>query len=100
MPEEETGRCARDLEEGKSPSTAAGQFVHRKTEHRRAGTHGAACAQLAVANRLSRTLPVCEGQWKVRVARGREVRGENPNFPPRRMELTAIVRTSDEYSCG
>jgi len=38
MPEQETvKRAQRDLREGKSPSTAAGEFVHEEIEHVREG---------------------------------------------------------------
>ena len=50
MPEKETIRRAqRDLKQGKSPSTAAGEFVHQEIEHVREGKHGARSPQQAVA---------------------------------------------------
>src|SRR5215813_9120696 len=55
MPEQETVRRAeRDLEEGKSPSTAAGEFVHEEIEHVREGKHGARSPQQAIAIGLSK----------------------------------------------
>jgi len=55
MPEQETVRRAeRDLEEGKSPSTAAGEFVHEEIEHVREGKHGARFPQQAIAIGLSK----------------------------------------------
>lgn len=55
MPEQGTVRRARrDLKEGKSPSTAAGEFVHKEIEHVREGTHGARSAQQATAIGLSK----------------------------------------------
>jgi hypothetical protein len=55
MPEQETVRRAqRDLKEGKSPSTAAGEFVHEEIEHVREGKHGARSPQQAIAIGLSK----------------------------------------------
>ena len=42
MPEKSTMQKAKeDLREGKSPSTAAGEFVHEEIEHARERKHGA-----------------------------------------------------------
>ncbi len=46
-------QAKKDLEEGKSPSTAAGEFVRREVEHIRQGKHGARSPQQAVAIGLS-----------------------------------------------
>jgi hypothetical protein len=55
MPEKETlERAQKDLREGKSPSTAAGEFVHEEIEHVREGKHGARSPQQAVAIGLSK----------------------------------------------
>lgn len=55
MPEKETVRRAKqDLEKGKSPSTAAGEFVHEEIEHIREGKHGARSPQQAIAIGLSK----------------------------------------------
>jgi hypothetical protein len=55
MPEKETlERAMEDLSEGKSPSTAAGEFVHEEIEHVREGKHGARSPQQAVAIGLSK----------------------------------------------
>ena len=55
MPEETTRRRAmQDLREGKSPSTAAGEFVHEEIEHIREGKHGARSPQQAIAIGLSK----------------------------------------------
>ena len=46
MPEENIKkRAMKDLREGKSPSTAAGEFVHEEIEHVREGKHGARSPQ-------------------------------------------------------
>src|SRR5260370_273891 len=55
MPEKETVEAAkRDLEEGKSPSTAAGEFVREEIDHVREGKHGARSAKQAIAIGLSK----------------------------------------------
>jgi len=47
-------RAKEDLREGKSPTTAAGEFVHEEIEHVRRGKHGARSPQQAIAIGLSR----------------------------------------------
>ena len=55
MPEKETlKRAKEDLREGKSPSTAAGEFVHEEIDHVREGKHGARSPQQAIAIGLSK----------------------------------------------
>jgi len=55
MPEPGTVRRAqRDLKEGKSPFTAAGEFVREEIEHVREGKHGARSLQQAIAIGLSK----------------------------------------------
>src|SRR2546422_10616339 len=55
MPERETiERAERDREQGKSPSTQAGEFVREEMHHIREGKHGAASAKQAIAIRLSK----------------------------------------------
>jgi hypothetical protein len=55
MPEKEViDRAREDLKEGKSPSTAAGEFVHEEIEHVREGKHGARSPQQAIAIGLSK----------------------------------------------
>jgi hypothetical protein len=49
-----TARAKEDLREGKSPSTAAGEFVHEEIEHVREGKHGARSAKQAIAIGLSK----------------------------------------------
>lgn len=54
MPSKSTVRKAKeDLREGKSPTTAAGEFVHEEIEHVRHGKHGARSPQQAIAIGLS-----------------------------------------------
>jgi hypothetical protein len=55
MPEEETlERARRDEEEGKSPSTQAGEFVREEIHHVREGKHGARSTKQAIAIGLSK----------------------------------------------
>ena len=55
MPEKTTLQKARkDLREGKSPSTAAGEFVREEIDHVREGKHGARSARQAIAIGLSK----------------------------------------------
>ena len=55
MPEKRTTqRARRKLRQGKSPSTAAGEFVREEIEHVREGKHGARSAKQAIAIGLSK----------------------------------------------
>jgi hypothetical protein len=55
MPNKSTVEAAKeDLREGKSASTAAGEFVHEEIEHVRENKHGARSPQQAIAIGLSK----------------------------------------------
>jgi Family of unknown function (DUF6496) len=55
MPEESVvERAKEDLREGKSPKTAAGEFIHEEIEHVREGKHGVRSPQQAIAIGLSK----------------------------------------------
>lgn len=55
MPEKKTLRRAReDAQQGKSPSTQAGEFVREEMDHIRDGKHGARSAKQAIAIGLSK----------------------------------------------
>jgi hypothetical protein len=55
MPEKETiERAEQDKEEGKSPTTQAGEFVQEEMHHIREGKHGARSPQQAIAIGLSK----------------------------------------------
>jgi hypothetical protein len=55
MPEKEViERARRDAQEGKAPSTQAGEFVREEFEHVRQGKHGARSPQQAIAIGLSK----------------------------------------------
>lgn len=59
MPDEKTlERARRDLREGKSPGTAAGEFVREEMHHLRDGTHGVSSPEQAIAIGLSKA---CRG---------------------------------------
>jgi hypothetical protein len=47
-------RAKKDLREGKSPTTAAGEFVREEMEHVRRGKHGARSPKQAIAIGLSK----------------------------------------------
>jgi len=55
MPEKETlERARQDAQEGKAPSTQAGEFVKEEMDHIRKGKHGARSPQQAIAIGLSK----------------------------------------------
>src|SRR5947199_8497029 len=55
MPDKATVKKAKeDLREGKSPTTAAGEFVHEEIDHVREGKHGARSTKQAIAIGLSK----------------------------------------------
>ncbi len=55
MPEKKTiARAHKDKQEGKSPSTQAGEFVREEMEHIRERVHGARSAKQAIAIGLSK----------------------------------------------
>jgi len=54
MPEKKTlERARKDKEEGKAPSTQAGEFVRQEFEHMREGKHGVRSNKQAIAIGLS-----------------------------------------------
>jgi Family of unknown function (DUF6496) len=55
MPEQETLRRAKkDRQEGKAPTTQAGEFIREEMDHIREGKHGARSAKQAIAIGLSK----------------------------------------------
>src|SRR5262249_22981198 len=86
MPEKRTIEKAReDLREGKSPSTAAGEFGHEEIEHVREGKHGVRSPKQAIAIGLSKAR-----------------RAGVPLAPPKAGTTTARTRKSAQrdYSTG
>jgi len=55
MPEKRTvDKAKQKLREGKSPTTAAGEFVHEEIQHVRKGKHGARSPEQAIAIGLAK----------------------------------------------
>jgi len=55
MPEKETlERARRDKEQGKAPTTQAGEFIREEMHHIREGKHGARSTKQAIAIGLSK----------------------------------------------
>jgi len=81
MPEKETlERAEEDKEEGKAPSTQAGEFVREEIEHVRGGKHGARSTKQAIAIGLSKARragvdlpPPKKGSKKTRKQAARDV---------------------------
>jgi hypothetical protein len=72
-------RAKKDLREGKSPTTAAGEFVHEEIEHVRRGKHGARSPKQAIAIGLSKARrsgvplpPPAKGKAKEKTRRSAE----------------------------
>ncbi|HTU36319.1 MAG TPA: hypothetical protein VMF66_21145 [Candidatus Acidoferrum sp.] len=95
MPNKSTVEKAKeDLREGKSPTTAAGEFVHEEIEHIRHGKHGARSPQQAIAIGLSKARragiplkPPPRGTVKEKTRRSAERayrKGQAHAKPPRR----------------
>lgn len=89
-------RANKDLREGKSPTTAAGEFVHEEIEHVRQGKHGARSPKQAIAIGLSQArragvplAPPARGkaQEKTRQSAERDYRkGQSGGREPRRKD--------------
>lgn len=101
MPDKETIERAReDEQEGKSPSTQAGEFVREEIHHVREGKHGARSPRQAIAIGLSKARragvklpPPKKGSASVRrKAEQDEKAGENPR---RKTSRTRSRATSD-----
>jgi hypothetical protein len=86
MPDKTTVQKARaDLRAGKSPTTAAGEFVREEIEHIREGKHGARSPEQAIAIGLSKAR-----------------RAGIPLKPPKKGQATAETRKSAkrDYEVG
>src|SRR4030095_8564616 len=82
MPEKRTVEKAKeDLREGKSPTTAAGEFVHEEMDHIREGKHGARSTKQAIAIGLSKAR-----------------RAGVPLPPPKRGQTSEATRRSAEQA--
>jgi hypothetical protein len=90
MPERETIERAReDSNEGKSPSTQAGEFVREEIHHVREGKHGARSPQQAIAIGLSKarragvTLNAPKGPASIRKKAKQDIEaGQRPRHSP------------------
>jgi hypothetical protein len=105
-------KAKRDLAEGKSPTTAAGEFVHEEMEHIREGRHGAASPQQAIAIGLAKARrsgvplpPPKKGQASARTRRSaqrdaaagrRGGRRHRPSARRRRASTNALRREGRE----
>lgn len=108
MSEEEVAeRTQRDREQGKSPSTQAGEFVREEMHHVREGKHGARSPQQAIAIGLSKARrsgvqlpPPKRGQTSARVRaqakrdtqRGHGARRREPSRTRSRATSKALAR--------
>jgi hypothetical protein len=104
MPEQEViDRAKRDEQEGKSPSTQAGEFVREEMHHVREGKHGAANTKQAVAIGLSKArragvkLPqpsaaTTSAETRKQAQRDTE-KGEEGNPAPSRTRSRAVTKT-------
>ena len=92
MPRKETiERARRDLKQGKSPTTAAGEFVREEIEHVREGKHGARSTKQAIAIGLSKARragvplrPPAKGTTSAKTRRSAErayEEGQGPRAP-------------------
>jgi hypothetical protein len=108
MPEQKTLQRARQLkQEGKSPTTQAGEFVHEEIEHVREGKHGARSTKQAIAIGLSKARragiklkPPRKGQATERTRKsaerdyraGQSVKSRKPSPRRSRATLRALKR--------
>lgn len=93
MPSKQTVKKAKKkLREGKSPKTAAGEFVHEEIEHVRRGKHGARSPRQAIAIGLSEArrsgIPVAP-------PRGERQRGEQEESEARSKKGPVVAREED-----
>src|SRR6476660_4052489 len=108
MPDERTKRRARqDKDEGKAPSTQAGEFVREEMEHIRAGKHGARSTKQAIAIGLSKARragvklpPPKRGKQRTKrqakrdLTKGRAGRRKKPSLKRSRATKRALKRES------
>ncbi len=101
MPEKRVvERARKDLREGKSPSTAAGEFVRNEIEHVRQGKHGARSAKQAIAVGLSEARragvplkPPASGKTGASTRKKAERDYEKGQRSPRTHEESSLPRT-------
>jgi hypothetical protein len=105
MPEKKTiQRARRAKQEGKAPTTQAGEFVREEIEHIREGKHGARSTKQAIAIGLSKARragvdlpPPAEGQTSERTRRSAETAyragRQGPRRPPSARRSRATLGT-------
>lgn len=109
MPEKEVmKRAERDREEGKSPSTQAGEFVREEFDHIREGKHGARSPQQAIAIGLSKArragiklAPPKRGKTSARTRKQAErdlKKGKQPRRAPSRKRSRAVEHALQKES--
>jgi uncharacterized protein DUF6496 len=111
MPEKKTVEKAKeDLREGKSASTAAGEFVHEEIDHIRQGKHGARSTKQAIAIGLSKARragvplpPPKKGRASERTRQSatrdyERGRGKQPKRKPSRRRSKATTRALERES--
>src|ERR1051326_3660730 len=106
MPDQETlERARQDRQEGKAPSTQAGEFVREEMHHIREGKHGARSAKQAIAIGLSKARragvklrPPAKGKVSEKTRRSaasayrKGQRGTRPSAKRSRSRLKALKR--------
>lgn len=97
MPEKSTIRKARrDKEEGKSPSTQAGEFVREEMHHIREGKHGARSAKQAIAIGLSKAreagVDIPDKSKGAKAGRGRSARRSGGTSATRSRATTKALK--------
>lgn len=108
MPDPSTKkRAARDLAQGKSASTAAGEFVREEMHHIREGKHGARNAKQAIAIGLSKARragvkaepgPNASKRTRKKAAQDEAHAGKPTN--PRRARASAAARKKEPRSAA
>jgi hypothetical protein len=104
MPEQATlKRAKEDLREGKSPSTAAGEFVREEIEHVRQGKHGVRSPKQAIAIGLSKARragvplkPPAEGRAKTSTRKRAERDYRKGQTTPRKKASARSSRAREE----
>jgi hypothetical protein len=104
MPEKTTVEKARaDLRAGKSPTTAAGEFVHEEIEHVREGKHGARSPEQAIAIGLSKARragiplkPPKKGRAKKSTRRSARTASRKRSTPSRKRSTASLRRLKGE----
>src|SRR6266705_5811886 len=108
MPEKETIERAReDAQEGKAPTTQAGEFVREEIHHVREGKHGARSPQQAIAIGLSKArragveLPAPKGPASVRRKAKQDAKaGSNPRHKVSRARSQAVSKALKREAKG